>query len=325
MLPLRRMQILRGMIFFVVLLCLWPSRDAAAAIDLDKKARSLAYYTMGVVFDLQGFTEQAIEQYEKSLEIKDNYAVHLRLGADYVRLGELEKAIEELNLVLEYDSHNVQARYLLALVYATRKDFDKAALEYESILPSLSKADPENVEIYSYLGQRYYSQKKYEKAITQYELILSLNQSDVDVLFLLGSLYLEVGNRSKAIELFSRAIMIDPENDNCLNSLGYTYAEDGVRLDEAQELIEKALSIDKDNGAYLDSLGWVYYQKKKYYKALEYFQKADYYLKDPVIYEHLGDVYYQLNKKEDARKYWELSLELLPEQFHVKEKINSLE
>jgi len=178
-------------------------KEALSIEDQDKKAKSIAYYTLGVVHDLQGETEEAIEKFEKSAEYDDNYAAHLRLGADYARLGKLEKAIDELNIVLKHDVNNVQARYLLALIYSTQKEFDKAAFEYESILKSYSKAEPENIEIYGYLAQLYYSQKDYKKAIDQFEIILSLEPTNADIIFLLGSLYLELKQNDKAISLFS--------------------------------------------------------------------------------------------------------------------------
>lgn len=290
----------------------------------EKKAKALASYTLGVMYDLQGLTSQAIEEFEKAINYDESYAIHLRLGADYARIGNLDAAVEKLNKVIEYDSNNVQARYLLALIYSTQKEFDKAAKEYESILTSFAKAEPENIEIYGYLSQLYYSQKEYDKAIEQLEIILSFTPDNTDLIFLLGSLYLELDKKDEAVDLFEKAIKIDPEHDSSLNSLGYVYAEDGVKLEEAQALIEKAVAMDPENGAYLDSLGWVYFRKGEYLQALELLKKADNLLRDAVIYEHLGDVYHKLNKTQEAEKYWKLSLEMEPDQDHIIEKINSL-
>ncbi len=292
--------------------------------DLNRRAKSLAAYTLGVIYDLQGFPEKAIDEYEKAAEMEDHSAIHLRLGADFARLGKLDQAIVHLQQVLEKDSSNIQARYLLGLIYFTEKQYDKAAQQYEIILQSLAQIEPENIEIYSNLAQLYYSQKDYEKAIHQFEKILSIEPSNVDILYLLGSLYVELNKRDQAIELFTKAIKIDPDHDGILNSLGYLYAEDGINLDEAQSLIERALKLNPENGAYLDSLGWVYFKKGQYEQALKYLKQADNYLKDPVIYEHIGDVYFQLNKTEGAKKYWSLSLELFPDQERVVNKLKLL-
>jgi len=133
-----------------------------------------------------------------------------------------------------------------------------------------------------------------------------------------------VDNRIKAIELLEQSVAIDPLHDSSLNTLGYFYAENNIQLDKALDLIGRALKINPENGGYLDSLGWVYYKKGMYDKALETLNLADQYLRDPVIYDHIGDVYHKMNQMEDAIKYWELSLQLLPKQEEVIKKINTV-
>ena len=90
-------------------------------------------------------------------------------------------------------------------------------------------------------------------------------------------------------------------------------------------MIERALKIDPENGAYLDSLGWIYFKQGQYEDALKYLQEADNYLKDPIILEHLGDVYYKMDKRAEAKKFWFKSLEMLPNQTQVLEKLKSIE
>ncbi|MFP4472862.1 MAG: tetratricopeptide repeat protein [Candidatus Omnitrophota bacterium] len=300
-------------------------RPGRALPEQDKRVKSLTSYAIGIMHDLHGDTRSAIREFQKSSQYFDNYAVRLRLGADYARLGLLQEAVEDLKRALSFDPANVQARYLLALIYSTRQDYDLAAEQYESILNAFSEADPQNVEIYGYLAQLYYSQKKYHKAIQQFEAVLEIEPDNADVAFLLGALYLEVGQEEDAMEMFRRTLVLDPQNDSCLNSLGYLYAEKGIKLDKAQSLIEQALLLDPDNGAYLDSLGWVMFKKGEYQLALDYLQEALIHLKDPVIYEHLGDVYAAMGDSLKAQKYWRLSLDLLPAQPAVLQKIKTLE
>lgn len=314
-----------GVIAAFVFVFLCPQLSRAAMSPQEDQVKSISSYAIGVIHDLNGDTDSAISAYEKSAQHKASTAAHLRLGADYARLGQLDKAAQELDLLLKQDPENVQGRYLLALIFTTKKDYDRAAKEYEKILTSLSAADPQNIEIYGYLAQLYYSQKNYDKAIKEFEKVVALNPTEnADIIYLLGSLYLEVKNRDKALELFLRALKVDPQHDETLNSLGYLYAEEGVKLDEALDMVKRAVEIAPSNGAYLDSLGFVYFKKGDYAKAVEYLLKADSFLKDPVIYEHLGDVYLKMGEKENAKKFWKLSLKLLPGQDAVIEKLKSL-
>ena len=178
---------------------------------------------------------------------------------------------------------------------------------------------------FNYLGQLYYSQKEYQKAIEQYQFILTMEPKNAEIMSILGSLYLEINDRPKAIEYFQMSIDIDPEHDGSLNSLGYIYAEEGINLDQAVNMVKKALELKPDNGGYMDSLGWVYYKKGMYGEALDYLNKAIHLFEDPVIYDHLGDVYHKLNEKDNAIKSWRRSLELLPGQESVSNKIETIQ
>ncbi len=302
------------------------SADAFANEDRVALAKGLAHYIMGYRDDLLGQTNQAVLEYEKAVQFDaSGYLIHLRLGTGYARLNMLPEAINQLQIVHQLNPEDMQSHYLLALIYSNQRQYDDAAREYEIILKTFSKEEPQNTEIYGYLGQLYYSQRKYDQAIEQFEKILAAEPNNADVMYMLGSLYLETNQKDRAIDILKKSISIDPEHDGSLNTLGYLYTEDGKNLDEALDLIKRALDISPDNGAYLDSLGWVYYKKGIYDKALETLKKADAILKDPVIYDHIGDVFSKLNQTEEAVKYWKLSLELLPEQTSVQQKIESAE
>ena len=87
------------------------------------------------------------------------------------------------------------------------------------------------------------------------------------------------------------------------------------RLDEALTSYHKALAIDPENGAYLDSMGWVLYRLKEYHKARDFLENAVQLIdvteeENYVIYEHLGDVYYEIGLFQEAMKAWEEALEL---------------
>ncbi|HOW35601.1 MAG TPA: tetratricopeptide repeat protein [Candidatus Omnitrophota bacterium] len=301
------------------------ARAAETVADHASFARGLAHYVIGLMHDWEGATEWAVEEYAKASEFdRASYAVRLRLGSDYARLNKFPEAIRELKIAAELDPKNVEPHYLLALIYSAQEDTFKATEEYEVVLKQLASDDPQNVDIHGYLGQLYYSQKKFDKAIEEFQKVFLLDPKNADVLYALGALYSENKDRDRAIEYFKKSIEIDPEHDGSLNSLGYLYAEDGINLDEAMELINRALKIDPDNGAYLDSLGWVYYQKGMLKEALRELLRAGELFKDPVIYDHLGDVYYKLNENENAEKYWKQSLDLKPDQEGVVKKIEGL-
>ncbi|MCK5202823.1 MAG: tetratricopeptide repeat protein, partial [Desulfobacterales bacterium] len=102
---------------------------------------------------------------------------------------------------------------------------------------------------------------------------------------------------------------LDPKHSNALNYLGYTYADLGKNLDEAERLILEALKYKPDDGYITDSLGWVYYKKGEFKKALEYLQKAiEIVPDDPIMLEHVGDAHLKLDDKTNALKFYKKSL-----------------
>jgi Tfp pilus assembly protein PilF len=106
-------------------------------------------------------------------------------------------------------------------------------------------------------------------------------------------------------------IRVDPKNANALNYLGYTYADLGQNLDEAERLIKTAMQYKPNDGYITDSLGWVYFKKGRFAEALEMLTKAIALVpEDPIILEHLGDIHVKMNDVIKAPQYYQRSLEL---------------
>jgi tetratricopeptide (TPR) repeat protein len=319
----RASQTLRMILFSSLMvaagsLCAWGS-------PLDSKAEGLAHYIMGVCHDLKGEGPQAIGEYQKSIRFNSvEPAPRLKLGAYYLHLNQTAKAAAQLKAVTRISPQDPQAHYLLALIYSSERRFGLAAAEYEAILKLASGHDPLNKDAYIYLGQLYYSEKKYALAIGQFLKVLRFEPADTSVLYLLGSVYADSDDHEKAIEAFRKVLQIEPDNDSALNSVGYVYAQDGVHLDEALAMIRKAIEIDPGNGAYYDSLGWAFYKKGMYTESLTALQKAQVYIEDEVLYDHLGDVYKALKEYPPACKYWHKSLDMDPEQISVQAKIKMI-
>ncbi len=313
------------MVLFLSLLA-HASPSYAWGLSLNAKAQGLAHYIMAVCHDLNGESLQAISEYQKSVKFNGlEPAPRLKLGAYYLRLDETKKATIQLKAVTRLSPQDTEAHYLLALIYSSGHKYDLAASEYEIILKNAARDDPANTDAYMYLGQLYYVQAKYTKAIEQFLKILGLDPANTTALCLLGSVYVDSKSPAQAIGTFRKVLQIDPENSEALNSLGYMYAEDGVHLDEAIRMVRKAIEIDPANGAYYDTLGWAFYKKGMYAESLMALQKAETYIEDEVLYDHIGDVYKALKQYTRACEYWRKSLGLDPHQILVQQKIKKLE
>lgn len=296
------------------------------ALGFDGKlSYSLTYYIMGTMQEDAGNHESAVRLYKKALRADyENSVIHLSLASSFIKSNKIPEAIKELKIVASLDPDAVEPHALLALIYSSENKPDLAAQAYEAALKNATKLEPANIDIYKSLGLVYLSQRKFKEAQNTYKLILDLVPEDSEARFYAGTIYEELKDRPAAVKELKKAIEINPDYHQALNSLGYLYAEDGVKLDEAQAMVKKALEFEPGNGAYLDSLGWIYFKKEDLNKAKELLEKASSLIDDPVVFDHLADVYYKLGDYPQARSMWEKSLTLDSKQDKVKDKLEKV-
>lgn len=113
---------------------------------------------------------------------------------------------------------------------------------------------------------------------------------------------------------FLRALEMEPDQPLVLNYLGYSWVEQGERLEEAQDMIRRAVELRPNDGFIVDSLGWVYYRLGKKAEAVVQLERAvELQPEDPVINDHLGDAYWAVGRQREANFQWRAALGLDPE------------
>jgi tetratricopeptide (TPR) repeat protein len=94
----------------------------------------------------------------------------------------------------------------------------------------------------------------------------------------------------------SDLIVESPKHAQALNYLGYSWADRGEKLDQAEALIRRALALDPGNRYYLDSLGWTLYKEGRQKEAFEPLSRAAQGMADSsdsdeaVVFDHLAAV-----------------------------------
>jgi Flp pilus assembly protein TadD len=108
---------------------------------------------------------------------------------------------------------------------------------------------------------------------------------------------------------FDRALELAPDQFQVLNYVGYTLVDRGEQLDEALEMIQKAVAAQPDAGYIIDSLGWAQYRLGFYNEAVVHMERAaELMATDPIVNDHLGDVYWAVGRKTEARFQWRRAL-----------------
>lgn len=285
-----------------------------------------------------------LAELEKMLEEDPNdLDAQLRLALIYGEKKEFSKAIEQLTSILKVRPAEPKVRDYLGYLYEESKDFPKAIETYQSniqldpayteshvhlgVLQYRLKRFPEAIthlkeavrltpkqpEPHVVLGLAHLQSEQYEKASEAFEEGIRHNPKHADLHFNLGTAYDKLNRFEDVVKAMESALTIDPHHADALNYLGYSYAERGIKIDQALSLTRRAVALKPENGYYVDSLGWAFYKSGFLAEALTEIKRAVSLVgDDPVIYEHLGEIYMKQQKLSDAREAWLHSLELDP-------------
>jgi tetratricopeptide (TPR) repeat protein len=227
----------------------------------------------------------------------DNDNLNFFLGMAHESADNPEAAIQHyLNVS---SAHPQYKKTLLTIGFLYRKmgQGEKAV----AFLEGHHKNNPKDIDIISYLSTFYEQEGHLEKAMDLLTKGLADVPENTSLLFRLGAIQDKAGQKEACIATMKKIIRIDPDDASALNYLGYTYADLGIHLDQAEALIKKALKIKPDDGYITDSMGWVYYKKKEYEKAVFYLEKAatltEY---EAIIASHLADAYVKTGRLSKA-------------------------
>jgi tetratricopeptide (TPR) repeat protein len=237
-------------------------------------------------------------------------------------VGKKEAAIEQLRQVAPESRFFRNAAVHAALLY---QEMDQLQRAIDFLSKTIDK-DPQNPEFRLYLGSFYEQVEAYDKAEAALKAGLELDPENPRICFRLGVVYDKWGKKEDSIAAMRQVVKLEPDNANALNYLGYTFADMGINLDEAEQLIRKALEYKPGDGYITDSLAWVYYKRGLYEKALQLLeQAANVVPDDPVVREHLGDVYDKLGMTQEALRSYRQSIEQgHTEKDSIEEKIRKL-
>ncbi len=276
-----------------------------------KKTALTNFFTAGVLFNRVGLNQLSQRYLRKALAIDDTIPeIFFYLGKSYEENQQYSMAIINYKKTYEMKPSNDLLLHI-GYLYSLDKNYT-AAIEHIDI--AISK-DPENPQHYFFKGLIYSDKKEYEIAEKMLQRAIELNGKNDSYYFYLATVQDQQKKLEKTIDSLKKAIKYNPKSARAYNYLGYLYADNNMKLDESVDLIKKALDIEPANGAYLDSLGWAYYRQGKYKDSLDKLLKAEIQLKkdneeDPVVLDHLGDVYQKLGNTQKAIEYWERALKL---------------
>jgi tetratricopeptide (TPR) repeat protein len=201
------------------------------------------------------------------------------------------------------------------------------------------KAVPDHPELLLVQGMLLQESDKYAEALERYQKVIRIERGYRDkqapeynigslaqAYFNQGVALDKQGKFEDAIDSMKKVLEVQPGNAEAANYIGYSYADKGIRLDDAKRYMEDALKQDPENPYYLDSMGWVLFKRGDDAGAQAALEKAAQLLKtsqkdDAAIFDHLAQVYLKRGEKQRAVAQWKKAAELDPSNKDFPQKI----
>jgi len=163
-----------------------------------------------------------------------------------------------------------------------------------------------NPDTYVEEGIKFMNSGQYTEAGIRFKSALKKDPNHFKANYAFGGLYKRTEHYNKAVSFLSKAVQIDPKNEEAAVDLAYVFIQ--KKEYEASIKVLETLSTNPNNPEVFFYLGDSYHRKKDYNNALKWFKKAT--KKIPLsnasllasAYGLLGDTLLALNKLDEAEK-----------------------
>ena len=118
------------------------------------------------------------------------------------------------------------------------------------------------------------------------------------------------------------SLKIKSNSPQVLNYLAYGWLERDLHLDKATKMLKEAYQNNPESFYIADSLAWAFYKSNQFLKAADLMEKVIIMAPGEAIsLDHLGDIYFALNRKREASYFWKQALDLAEPEDEITKKI----
>ncbi len=231
----------------------YAAADAEAALDLDS-TNTTVLLLWGEINYLSNQTRLSKNAWERCIQIdQQNVECRLKLAELYNIVQEYNKSQKLVDEVIDIDNNNAVAFFIkgmnirdmkgdttTALQYFQRAiDLDNyylAALDMMAVMLSaqgdslsllyfnrILEIDPNNYPTYYNRGMFHLKKQNWNESIQDFTICTQLKKSDIESLFNLGYIHLQLRNFDIARDYFGQALDIQPINHRAYYGRGYAW------------------------------------------------------------------------------------------------------
>ena len=286
-------------------------KATAKMIDTPQKGEAEALFNIGTIF--RGYQSDISQIFTAlALYLNPQHDVALISMADLLENSQrYDEAIAKYNQISPQSPVYFMAQLKVASIYMVKKDNQKALKKLENLLEQY----PDDYQILFNLGEVNRVMNQQKDAIKYYNKALKVApkaiKKDWTVYYALGMAYERNGQWKKAEEVLQKALEVSNRHPFVLNYLGYSWLQHNENSNEALYMIFEAYRQNPEDGHIMDSLGWALYRMGKYEDAIKVLERAAEYLPgNAIVCDHLGDAYWLVGRKDEARFQWQHALTL---------------
>jgi len=264
------------------------------------------------IYALTGQIDHALKTLRNPKWVTDEYTAIQLISIEIEILEQHvspQKAIERVEQALLKYPTNMVLLYRKIRLKKLSKDA-QAVLKLlkggRNQLTDPTKVHPYNIDAANVLR----SLKLYQLSIDWLNQALSVEQDDPEYLYARTMAKEPLKRYDEMIRDFKHLLIIDPDNAEVKNALGYTLIDLKREIDYARKLINQAFHQLPDNPAVIDSKGWLAFRQGDYAAALNYLQRAFSLAPSPEVAVHIGEVYWTMGEQQKARQFWNKAKDL---------------
>ena len=279
-----------------------------AAHLLEKGPQNAQTYALRAALAANAKDNKTLEQVYKQLsqapdDVRRSSAYLLGQLAEV--MGRKDDALKWYDQVADEDDHAFDADLRSAILL---QDLGRSAEAHQQLAEMQTDYLDQPAQLrraYEVDADLYLRDRRYSDAIDSFSHALQVAPDDPDLLYGRGLAYAEIGKIDPAVADFRRLLQVKPGDVDASNALGFTLADSGRDLTEAEQLIAAARAAKPNDPSIADSWGWLQYRLGHLDQAADVLRSAWQTGKDADVGVHLGEVLWKQGRHEQAQQVFD--------------------
>ncbi|KAM3135840.1 hypothetical protein pb186bvf_012093 [Paramecium bursaria] len=264
-------------------------------------------------YRLLGQLDEFTHHYKIALQQnkKQDIFILINISKELQEVNQFKEAIIVLESGLQLEHDNPWICLELGKVHRIMKDYKSA----EEFLDKASKNCKNDSHIYKLIGDQINSMARFKDSLNLYDMAIKFDRKCTPAYIAKGQLYGQQNEIDKAQNVLQQALQINDRDHITYQLVGDQYTFIGMYTD-AIEQYDRALELDQDNPLYLISMGSSLRRSKNFDEADNKFKQAiqiNMINKSPLIYQQLGNQYYNMQRYNDAIALYDKAINIEPQ------------